>query len=195
MGLGLANENTYDTIIAAESLARGSVVPVSLVKAIIATESHFKPNAFRNEPQIGDASRGLMQILLRTAQGVGFSGTPQELLQPAINIKYGVAFLSQLARSKGDLLTAISAYNNGNGRRATKATTVCLAHDPVSGDCIRSYTAQPGEFLNQPYVDKVVAAWQSYGGTPPAGSVSVAGLGTLVALGAGLFLVMRGTRG
>lgn len=157
-----ANENAYDAIIDAEIAGAPTGVDRALVKAIIGTESGFKPNAYRGEPHIGDASRGLMQILLRTAQGVGFAGPALDLYDPATNIRYGVRFLSGLVRSKGgDVWSAVSAYNNGNGRVAKVTTTVCLARN-ADGTCARSFTAQPGQFLNQPYVDKVKALYRYF---------------------------------
>ena len=176
------NENAYDTFIAGAIKASGDVVSLPLVKAIIAVESSFNPKAYRVEAKINDASRGLMQILLRTAQGVGFSGAPDELFDPKTNITYGVKFLSSLVRAKGgDTLAAISAYNNGNGKRATKTTPVCLARDKT-GKCIRTHIAKPGEFFNQPYVDKVLSALKYFGGS--IDSTAISPKGGLKALGA-----------
>ena len=154
------NERLYDPMIDAALLDNGLGPSFAvIVRAIIGTESGFRPTAFRNEPAIGDASRGLMQILYRTARDMGFGGAASELLDPATNIRYGVKYLAWQLRRKGfDLWAAVSAYNNGNGRRATAATRVCLARDQVSGECVTYFTAQPGQFLNQPYVDKVQTA-------------------------------------
>lgn len=156
------NENGYDALIRQAVHDYGNVVPVLLVKAMIGVESGYKPTAYRNEPKIGDASRGLMQILYRTAQAAGYNGTPEGLLAPETNIAYGVKHLSGLVKAKGDLWAAVSAYNNGSGAKAKKATTVCLARDQKTGECIQSFTAQPGQFLNQPYVDKVRKAYDYF---------------------------------
>jgi len=173
-----ANERAYDAIIDAALTGAPAGVTRALVQAMIGTESAFKPKAYRAEPHIQDASRGLMQILLRTARGVGFTGQPLELYDPATNIRYGVAYLADLVRAKGgNVWTAVSAYNNGSGKIAASPTTVCLARDQVTGVCVRSYTAQPGQYLNQPYVDKVKALYQYF-----AGGVATAGGGGPVAL-------------
>jgi soluble lytic murein transglycosylase-like protein len=87
----------------------------NLTKAIIAQESSFDPKAFRVEPKINDASRGLMQILYRTAKGVGYAGNSQDLFDPKINIVYGQKYLiAQLKRYPASLEDAISAYNGGH---------------------------------------------------------------------------------
>lgn len=179
-----ANEHAYDALIDAAIADAPPGVDRALIQAMIATESGFNRQAYRAEPHIGDASRGLMQILLRTARGVGFTGTALALYDPATNIRYGVAFLAQLVRSKGgDLWAAVSAYNNGNGKRAVSATTVCLARDQQTGACIKTFTAAPGQFLNQPYVDKVKGYYQYFaGGVAQAGGGGVVGLLLLVAL-------------
>lgn len=178
------NENAYDAIIDDAIAASGGVVSRPLVKAIIAVESAFNPKAYRVEVKISDASRGLMQILLRTARGVGFTGDPAELFDPKTNITYGVKFLSNLVRSKnGDMLAAISAYNNGNGKRAKVTTPVCLARDQKTGKCVRTFIAKPGEFFNQPYVDKVLRTLKYFGGDIPAPKGGMNALGALLVLG------------
>ena len=64
-----AREREFDTLVYAEAARRG--LDPLLIKAVIATESSFNPQALRPEPQINDASRGLMQILYGTAKMMG----------------------------------------------------------------------------------------------------------------------------
>lgn len=136
-------------------------VPVPMVLAIIAVESQFNPNAFRQEAQ--DASYGLMQILTGTAHGVGFSGEPTELLDPVTNLEYGTAYLAeQWDRAGGDPAAAASAYNGGwrpdigFGARATRELDICLMRD-TAGKCVKSRHVLPGQFSNQSYADAVLA--------------------------------------
>jgi hypothetical protein len=75
--------SAFDGIISDASAAWD--VPAALIKAIIEKESGFDPNAYRAEPQIGDASRGLMQLLYGTAQALGFAGEPDDLYDPTTN--------------------------------------------------------------------------------------------------------------
>ena len=89
-------------------------VPESWIRATIQTESSWDPNAFRNEPTIQDASYGLMQLLWRTAKGLGFTGAATELYNPALNIDLGAKLLGQLRGRFGDDYRAVySAYNSG----------------------------------------------------------------------------------
>lgn len=168
-----ANENAYDAPIRDASARYG--VPVGIIKGVIAQESQFNPNARRGEPAIGDASLGLMQVLQATARGLGYQGDAAGLLNPAVNIAYGTKYLAQIHRTRaasGDWAAVISAYNGGYrpelafGRRATKAGRVCLARDQRTGACIRWYDYQPGEFGNQPHVDKVLGYARTYGWVP-----------------------------
>lgn len=102
----------FDTEISEASLRYG--VPESWIKAVIEVESSWNPQAFRAEPQIQDASWGLMQILDRTARGLGFAGDPLTLFDPGINIDLGAKLLGQLRSRYGDDFRRIySAYNSG----------------------------------------------------------------------------------
>lgn len=161
------NENTWDAAIRAAASQHS--VPVALIKAIIAQESAYKPTAYRAEPAVNDASIGLMQILLATAKGEGYSGGVGEasklsgLFDPATNIMYGTSYLSsRLDATRGDIPSAISAYNGGYrpdigfGAKATKALTICLARDQKTGNCIQTRAVKIGEYSNQPYVNAVL---------------------------------------
>jgi soluble lytic murein transglycosylase-like protein len=168
---------------------------VALIKGVIASESAFDPRALRGEPQLGDASVGLMQLLYSTAKGLGYPGTKPidadrehltGLYSPRMNIMLGATRLSQLVQwAGGDIKRAISAYNGGDrpglglGTRATKAGRICLQWKPnapqtgrtIERDCARSYSYKAGEFGNQPYVDKVTHNFDyffaSAAGSPP----------------------------
>lgn len=90
-------------------------VPELWIKAFIMTESSGDPNAFRAEPKINDASYGLMQLLYRTAQGLGYSGDASGLFDPAVNIDLGTHLIADWRRSLGDDFKAVySAYNSGS---------------------------------------------------------------------------------
>src|SRR6266446_6279650 len=88
----------------------------TLLKGLIARESGWNVGAFQPEPGIGDASYGLMQVLLQTAREAlnNRTLTPSDLFIPDTNIAAGAAYLkSQIARY-GDLRRAVSAYNCGS---------------------------------------------------------------------------------
>jgi len=112
-------------------------VPAGLIRAIITVESGWNPYAVRQEPRIGDASYGLMQILGGTARDLGFSGTSSDLLNPSINVHWGVKYLkSRIERYPSDIDAAIAAYNSGTARKGVD-----------------------GAFINQEYVDRVKREW------------------------------------
>lgn len=169
----------------AAPLAAAKNVPLPLVLAIAAHESGgFCPWATRGEPQIGDASIGLMQVLVSTARANGYTGivgswdnttnTGTGLYDPATNLRYGVAYLAGLLKSTGgDIERTVAAYNAGLGhsQRVTVTTRFCLAWKPTAPktgrildrDCANIYTAKPGEFLNQPYVNTIMSLARTYG--------------------------------
>lgn len=159
-----------------DALARnGNPFPASFALAIIQAESGGIPSAYRGEASIGDASIGLMQLLLGTAKSLGYSGGAGDatsgtgLYDPATNIGLGVTFLANLYRTLGNLPGVASAYNGGIranlgfGRPfpGPGTVTVCLARD-ATGKCISSRTVNPGEYGNAPYVNTVMKAMQSY---------------------------------
>jgi soluble lytic murein transglycosylase-like protein len=190
------NENAYDALI--NQAASDNSVDPALIKGVIAQESNFVPTAYRSEPSIGDASYGLMQILLGTARGMGFDGSGQDLFDPSTNIQYGSAFLSDLIRQSNnagyDLDSAISAYNGGfssdrpgDGKRSTNR---------VDGYLADGSTLAP--FINQDYVNKVLSYMQHYAAVASGAAAPVvhtAGMGIessgallLVGVAAAVFL-------
>lgn len=135
--LGLyTSEKEYLPIIQAQATAQN--VPAALILATIRQESSFDPEAYRAEPQINDASTGLMQLLLKTAQSLQPGVTAEQLYDPATNIRLGTFYLrQQLDRYGGNIKDAIAAYNAGT-----------------------AYVYDDGSYANQRYVDKV---WGYYG--------------------------------
>ncbi len=89
-------------------------IPQSLVLGQIKQESNFIINAERYEPHLNDSSIGLMQILLSTAKGIGFTGTKKDLFKPEVNIFYGMKYLNKLYKQcKGNWQCTIMSYNEG----------------------------------------------------------------------------------
>jgi soluble lytic murein transglycosylase-like protein len=88
----------------------------SLIFATIMIESGGNPRAIRHEPRINDASYGLGQILYRTAQGIGYKGTPEGLYDPETNIdliaRYHRRNLDHYGHLTAQQLT--TAYNTGS---------------------------------------------------------------------------------
>jgi soluble lytic murein transglycosylase-like protein len=173
------NEDAYDAAVRVAS--QNFAVPFELIKAVIAQESRFNPNAVRTEAALADKSAGLMQVLYSTAKGEGFTGTFQELFDPLANITFGTSFLaSMLQRSGGNIPRAVSAYNGGYrpqlgfGEVATKPVVICLARD-AAGKCISTRSVGVGEFGNQPYVNAVLSNYDYFRAkaTPPQSPVMI----------------------
>ncbi len=97
--------NQYDHHIEAASAAHD--VPVALIKAVIYTESKFKPMA---RSRVG--ARGLMQIMPRTARSLGIKNA----YDPEQNIMGGTLYLRRLLDYfDGDLVLVVAGYNAGPG--------------------------------------------------------------------------------
>jgi hypothetical protein len=175
------NSSRFDNLISAAASANG--VEFALIKAIIAQESNFIPEAVRGEPQRSDASIGLMQVLLGTAKGYGYTGvagSPADLsglFDPETNIGIGTQFLADLlARTRNNIQDAISAYNGGFrpelgfGKVAVDPGRVCLEWSSTTkGKCNNWHTYDVGEYGNQPYVSAVMGYYYKFGnGEPPA---------------------------
>lgn len=187
----------YDALIQAN--ARDTGLPFSVLKAMVATESNFNPNAVRVEAAISDKSIGLMQVLVGTARGIVPGITEQALYDPATNLMVGSRYLAQQVARYGDITKGIAAYNYGSAKIASAPTNICLARDNT-GKCIKTFTALAGQFYNQPYVDKVLNYARMYGFTDvtsgsssfPLGGGRLAPVLLLVAiLAAGSILSLR----
>lgn len=205
----LANQYAAPLAAAAQ---RYPTVPPALIAAIVTVESGWDANAYRSEAQIADASIGLMQMLVGTARSLGYSGSGGTkgvspaagqygtgLYDPATSLLLGTHYLSNLIAAKGSLESAVSAYNNGSGKKATVPTRVIAARDAAGNPT--SYRDVPvGDFYNQPYVDRVLSYYQQFGGVgllPPivtTGRSSPMVLAAIVLVG-GVILLARAARG
>ena len=159
----------------AERIGAGYQVSPALILAIITVESGGDPRAWRDEPDtvagVNEGSHGLMQLLLSTARGLGYTGnggTPSAgdgLFAPETNVTFGAKLLRDLLRTFGGSVPRVaSAYNGGNrpslgfGTKLARDVRLCLAKNPA-GECVQWHDARAGEFGNQAYVDKVLAAY------------------------------------
>lgn len=84
-------------------------VDAEMIAAVIWIESNFDPNT------VSGQCVGLMQIHVNTGKSLGLSRA--DLYNSDLSIKYGVKYLSgHIAMYKGDVMKALSAYNQGTGR-------------------------------------------------------------------------------
>lgn len=147
MDLLFQNENKYNTEILKASQETG--VPVAVIKGFVALESAFTPAAIKSEVHLNDASYGLMQILYKTAKGVGYQGDPGGLLDPYTSLYFGAKFLRGLLDKYPSLSDAIASYNMGFPRKAKDTTPLIIK---LYGHPDTSWI-----YANQPYVDRVSA--------------------------------------
>ena len=94
-------------------------VPVELIVATVATESHGDPNAHRVEPDRRE-SGGLMQTLTDTAGDMlGRPVDVKELFDPALSLDAGTAYIAHQRPKTGlDPILVAAAYNAGGIRQA-----------------------------------------------------------------------------
>jgi len=134
----------FQPIIDSAALRYG--VPVSWIQAVIMTESSGNPTAYRAEPQINDASYGLMQLLMKTARGLGYTGDQNGLFDPATNIDLGARLLADLRRRYGtDFDRIYSAYNSGSPSKYLTSTQVATHVDRARGWLQTFLTEHPAE--------------------------------------------------
>ena len=110
----------------AEKYGNAAGVPVDWILATIAQESGGDPQAgnFTGGDAARGGARGLMQMTLRTARGLGFEGDPDELFDPETNIRLGVMLLKDGLRRHGAMADSSCAYNSGKPcARAPEFTT------------------------------------------------------------------------
>jgi soluble lytic murein transglycosylase-like protein len=91
-----------------EEYARLHEIPASLLHRVIQRESDYNPVA-RNGPYYG-----LMQILPETARTMGHRGSPRDLLDAEVNLRYAGRYLrGAWLLSGGDETAAVRRYASG----------------------------------------------------------------------------------
>jgi len=118
-----------------------------LVKAVIAAESAFNPNAVSPK-----GAGGLMQIMPATAKDLGL--TKEQRFDPKKNVEAGSRYLKQLENQFGDEKVALAAYNWGMGNVSNAAKKLKAEGEPVTWENIKSIVKVPSE--TRQYVDRVV---------------------------------------
>lgn len=103
-----------------KAVAPAQGVPVWFALRIAKVESNYNPKARGAAGELG-----LYQLKCATARGLGFHGPCTTLLNPAVNIHYGLKHLAlAIKRSDGNLRLAASKHNGGLGRKKLVASYV-----------------------------------------------------------------------
>jgi len=156
----------YEEII--QSAAKEYGIDPTMIKAIISVESNWNPNATRWEANIKDTAVGLMQVTTRTAKWVTSNKgiTIVQLKNPNLNILVGTRYLAYLKKKYKSTANMIAGYNAGSPRMSKR---------------------NPGDYINQTYVDKVRRAYKKY----EAGGSNLPLISGLIVGSIGLMLVRR----
>ncbi len=94
-------------------------LPPGLLSSLCYVESKHNPNATHHDDGTTD-SIGLCQIKYKTAESLGYTGTPKDLLDPTTNAYFAGMYLKkQIKRYHGNIAKAVIAYNHGNARHLT----------------------------------------------------------------------------
>ena len=99
------------------------ILDPAMVMTICEIESSWRFEAYREEPRIQDASYGVMQVLFKTAQWLGFTGNRNDLYQPEVCILYGMLLLKKnfqtlkrhLEYRDPNMFELVASYNCGAG--------------------------------------------------------------------------------
>lgn len=96
-----------------------------MIAAMVKIESNFNPKAYRYEKHLNDASYGLMQTMLKTAQwmhDIGYKGyaypSGTDLYQGEVSLYFGMAYVDYLTKYKKkprDEKWVVESYNGGPG--------------------------------------------------------------------------------
>lgn len=96
-------------------------VPLALAHAVVRLESNYNPRA------VGGRALGLMQIKHATARGIGFTGSAEQLMDPATNLEWGMRYLARAHElSRGNVCGTIMRYQSGH--RAERPNGANLAY-------------------------------------------------------------------
>jgi soluble lytic murein transglycosylase-like protein len=113
-----AGERVVTAMIKAMAPSHG--VPTWFALRIAKVESNYNPHARGSRGELG-----LYQLKCSTAREMGFRGNCTTLLNPAVNIQYGLKHLAlAIEKSNGNLRLAASKHNGGLGRKKLVASYV-----------------------------------------------------------------------
>lgn len=109
------------SLIAAKAQEHG--VPIGLADAVVRVESNYQPRVSGK-----GGALGLMQIKYSTAKAIGFTGTAQDLFDPATNLEWGMRYLAGAHKlANGDTCGTVMRYQGGHRttQMSKDATVYC----------------------------------------------------------------------
>ncbi len=110
------NDNVIALI---DRYAAANNIPAAFARAVVRVESNFNPRATGRAREVG-----LMQIKFETARGIGFTGTREQLYDPATNLEWGMKYLAMSWKLGGNTpCGAVMKYQGGHG---TDAAVCCI---------------------------------------------------------------------
>ena len=116
-----AVNNNVTALIDRYAAANG--IPAAFARAVVRIESNFNPRATGSQGEVG-----LMQIKYQTARGVGFTGTREQLYDPATNLQWGMKYLAMSWKLGGNTpCGAVLRYQAGHAatRPTAASNTYC----------------------------------------------------------------------
>ncbi len=96
-------------------------LPAGLLAAVCYTESGFNTRAIHKQDGASD-SIGICQIKLHTARYLGFRGTQEQLMVPAVNIHFAAKYLHHHFVRYKSPIKAVIAYNMGHAKKELTST-------------------------------------------------------------------------
>jgi len=160
--------NRYGEVIYAA--ATRHAVPPALALSVAYWESGCDPTRTRYEPHVAlwpsvrshppaerkfrATSFGLFQVLGVTARSMGYTGTPEQFRQPAINAEYGIRYLAAKHQQYGNWSDALAAYNGGHG------AVLRRHHIGTYGLSVEKYV-RGVLALKRLYAEPIIGAWRA----------------------------------
>lgn len=121
--------STYDDLIARLAQAHG--VPESFVHRVVKRESRYRPGA------ISRHCFGLMQLKQATARSMGYQGNSRGLLDPHVNLTYGIPYLANAYKlADGDADLAVRLYSSGYYSTAKRKNMVAELRTAASAPLV-----------------------------------------------------------
>ena len=118
-----AQAGQHEALIARHAAQNG--LPPELVRRVMMKESGGRAHI------VSAGNYGLMQIRHGTARGVGYTGSPQGLLDPETNMTYATKYLAGAYRAAGgNQALALSYYQRGYYYAAKRQTQTQVASAP-----------------------------------------------------------------